>query len=152
MAVQGSGTKPMGATIDPAMKSGVTSGPINPRSGAAKKTQTSFATHPQMVDQQKFAGASPGAAGTGPDASSPDVMDPESHRTLKRQPQILSTPWGGAAPWAKNGDGKGLDPNIGGKVLSNAQLSGSTKLPAATSLKTDSGSAPKPWPAQNSGG
>jgi hypothetical protein len=139
MAVQGSGTKPMGATVDPAMKSGVTSSPINPRSGAAKKTQTSFPVHPSMADQQSFKGASPGDSGSGPDASSPDVMDPSPRRTLKRQPQILKTPWNSMDNLGPNRSS--LDANASGKVLGNAVLSGSTKLPDAATAASGAGPA-----------
>jgi len=150
MAEQSSGTKPMGATVDPAQKSSITTSPINPRSGAAKKTQSSFPVHPQMVDQQKFSGASPGASGSGPDASSPNVMDPSPRVTLKRQPQILKTPWNHYDNLGPNRSS--LDANAAGKVLNDAVLSGSTKLPNAPALKTDSGKAPSPWPAADAGG
>ena len=41
---------------------------------------------------------------------------------------------------------------MAGKVLGEAILSGSSKLPASQSAKTDSGAAPKPWPAADRGG
>jgi hypothetical protein len=147
MAVQGSGTKPMGTTIDPAMKDQTS---FDARKGAPKRTQTNFPIHPTMVDQQKFSGASPGASGKGPDASSPDVMDPELRRTLKRQPQILKTPWDLYDNLGPNRSS--LDANAAGRVLGDAVLSGSTKLPDAPALKTDSGKAPAPWPAEDRGG
>lgn len=150
MAVSGSGTKPMGATVDPAM---VDQTKYDARKGAAKKTQTNYPVHPNMKDQQSFKNAGPSNPGTGPDASSPNVMDPEPRvKYLLKQSQILNTPWGGAAPWSKNGDGNGLDGNAAGKVLGEAILSGSDKLPAFVKAETDSGAAPKPWPTPDSGG
>jgi hypothetical protein len=144
MAVSGSGTKPMGATIDPAMQDHVTSSPINPRSGAAKKAQTDFPTkwgHRDMnVESGNTAGLAPGgkigpndatgALAGAPDASSPNPLDPEPRgKTLRRQPGAeIKTPWG-----MTDANGKGVDPNAAGKVLGEAILSGSTKLPASTS-------------------
>ena len=43
----------------------------------------------------------------------------------------------------KGGDGQGVDNDMSGKVLGEAILSGSTRLPASTSTTTDSGAAPK---------
>jgi hypothetical protein len=106
------------------------------RSGAAKHPQTSFAVKDGMKDQNAPSGVtsaiSPVHPGVGPDASAADVLDPqtpaERGRKLRRQPAVLEPKWG-----AKGGDGQGVDNNIGGKVLGEAILSGSSKLPAAAS-------------------
>jgi hypothetical protein len=130
------------------------------RSGAAKKPQTSFPVKDGMKDQNAPSGVTssvgPIHPGVGPDASAADVMDPESPsqrgKTLKRQPGALIqgadgksatfTPGTLKASWgAKGGMGQDVDNAIGGKVLNEAILSGSTKLPSATSEA--SGSGPK---------
>ena len=103
--------------------------------------------------------------GVGPDASAADVMDPEtpaerggdrrrqpggaSARTSNGSwvPGKLNSAWG-----MKGGNGQGVDNDMSGKVLGEAILSGSTKLPAAVALKTDSGAAPKPFPTPDRGG
>jgi hypothetical protein len=139
MAQQGSG---LGAGPDPAMQDRVTSSPINPRSGAAKKAQTSFPVKEGMKDQTVLsgntAGISPNDPGKGPDASSPNPLDPEPRvKTLRRQPM----PGQEATPWGMvDGNGKGLDQNAAGKVLGEAILSGASKLPGSTSAA--SGPAP----------
>ena len=69
---------------------------------------------------------------------------------LKRQPQILKTPWDLYDNLGPNRSS--LDANAAGRVLGDAVLSGSTKLPDAPALKTDSGKAPAPWPAEDRGG
>src|SRR5674476_774203 len=110
--------------------------------GVPKHPQTSFAIHEGMKDQNAPSGVtsavSPIHPGVGPDASMADVLDPytsaERGRVLRRQPVVLETKWG-----AKGGDGQSLDPNLGGKVLGEAILSGASKLPAATSEQSGPG-------------
>lgn len=117
------------------------------RAGAAKRPQGSFATKWGMTDQTKMSGLVGGASnlGTGPDASSPNPLDPEPRvKNLKRQPQALEAKWG-----MKDANGKGVDNSMAGKVLGEAILSGSSKLPDSVAGKTDSGAAPKPWPASD---
>jgi len=125
----------MGATVDPAQKSSISTSPIDPRSGAAKKLQGSVAVHPAMKNSQSFA-ASPGASGSGPDASSPDVLDPSPRNRLKNQPQILRTPWGAMDNLGPNRSK--LDASAG-KVIGQAVLSGSTKLPATATPAAGAG-------------
>jgi hypothetical protein len=148
MAVKGSGTKPMG----PPMQDQTTG--YDARSGAAKKPQKTFPLTHGMKDMTKMSGIAPSNPGTGPDASSPNPLDPEPPiKRMVRQPATLEAKWG-----MKTGDGKGLD-NSGPAVMSEAVLSGSSKLrerppikgsiPKAPSMKTDSGKAPKPWPARD---
>ena len=114
------------------------------RSGAPKHPQTSFPVKDGMKDQNAPSGVmsaiSPIHPGAGPDASAADVLDPETPaqrgKALRRQPAELQAKWG-----AKGGDGQGVDNNIGGKVLGEAILSGSSKLPAATSEQSGPGAA-----------
>jgi hypothetical protein len=130
------------------------------RKGAPKKPLTDFATKWGMKDQNAPSGVTSAIApihpGVGPDASAADVMDPETPaqrgKTLRRQPGgagaltsngsfvpgKLNSAWG-----MKGGNGQGVDNDMSGKVLGEAILSGSTKLPASTSTQTDSGAAPK---------
>lgn len=98
---------------------------IDPRSGAAKKTQNSFEDKWGMKDMTTMSGIAPGSPGSGPDASSPNPLDPEPRgKVLQDQP---------VAKWDQvNGDGQGLDQNIGGKVIGEAILSGAGKLPSGT--------------------
>lgn len=114
------------------------------RSGAAKKAQTSFPVHPGMADRTSFSGAGPSSPGSGPDAGAPEPMDggipgPNRGKTLRRTPNPATarTSWDmkGAAPNMSPSQqtGKTLDTGIGGRVLGEAILSGSTKLPASTS-------------------
>ena len=127
MAQQGSG---LGAGPDPKMQDRVTSSPIDPRSGTAKHPQTTFADTFGMKDQTKMSGV--GGGGTGPDASSPNPLDPEPQvKLLHRQPGTLKANPGTPI----DGDGDGLDEDIGGKVIGEAILSGSTAFPASTSEK-----------------
>ena len=113
------------------------------RSGAPKHPQTSFPVKDGMKDQNAPSGVTSAIApihpGVGPDASAADVMDPETPaqrgKTLRHQPTTLEAKWG-----AKGGDGQGVDNDIGGKVLGEAILSGSTKLPSA--VKSASGAGP----------
>ncbi len=147
MAVKGSGTVARKDNPDPPM---VEQTHYDARSGAAKRPLTSFDTKWGMTDQNKPSGVtsaiSPIHPGKGPDASAADVLDPETPaergKTLRRQPGgvgaqtsngtfvpgKLNSSWG-----MKGGMGQGVDNDIGGKVLGEAILSGSTKLPASTS-------------------
>lgn len=120
MAQQGSG---LGKGPDPAMKDQTS---YNARSGAAKRTQTSFGVHPGMTDNQRAqAGISPANPGSGPDASSPN---PTANGPTRGPVK---------ASWdMKDANGKGVDNNIGGKVLGEAILSGAAKLPASESYST----------------
>jgi hypothetical protein len=151
MAVKGSG---LGAGPDPAM---VNQTNYDARKGAPKNTQTAFPVKEGMKDQNAPSGVtsaiSPVHPGAGPDASAADVLDPETPaqrgKTLKKQPGgagamtnngtyvpgKLNSSWG-----MKGGDGQGVDPDMSGKVLGEAILSGSSKLPAANSAA--SGPAP----------
>ena len=130
MAVQGSG---LGAGPDPKM---VDQQSYDARKGAPKHAQTSFPVKDGMKDQNAPSGVtsavSPIHPGVGPDASAADVMDPESPaqrgKTLKRQPGVLEASWG-MDPGPERGS---LNKDLAGKVLGEAILSGSTKLPAST--------------------
>ena len=129
MAQQGSG---LGAGPDPKMEDRVTSTPNDPRSGSAKKTQNSFPDKWGMKDMTAMSGVGPGNPGSGPDASSPNPLDPEPlAKMLHRQPQVLKANPGTPV----DGDGDGLDQDIGGKVIGEAILSGSTALPASPTEK-----------------
>lgn len=157
MAVKGSG---LGKGPDPAM---VDQAHYDARSGAAKRAQTSFPIHPGMTDRIKGPQAGPSSPGSGPDASSSNPLDPETAaqrgKRLRRQPGAM-LPGGGSwepgtlkSSWGMtDANGKGVDNSIGGKVLSEAILSGSTTLPASVSTKTGSGKAPSPYPSQDTGG
>jgi hypothetical protein len=141
MAVKGSGlgAGPDGSRVDQTK--------FDARSGAAKRTQTKFPIKDTMKDQTSLSYAGPANPGTGPDADPADVMSPEPKgKTLHRQSQILFNRWGmkGAAPDMTDSakTGKTLDANIGGKVLGEAILSGSSNLPAKGTALTDSGKAP----------
>lgn len=120
MAQQGSG---LGKGPDPDMKDQTS---FNARNGAAKKTQKAFDVHPGMTDNQRAqVGVSPANPGTGPDASSPNPLaNAPSKGPVK-------------ASWdMKDANGKGVDSNIGGKVLGEAILSGAAKIPAGESYAT----------------
>ena len=141
MAVKGSG---LGAGPDTGEFTDQTK--YDARSGAAKHAQTSFPTKWGMKDQTvesgNTAGLSPANPGTGPDASSPNPLDAEPRvKNLRRQAAVLRTPWG-----MKDANGNGVthSGNPGaGAVLSEAILSGSSKLPGSPSLVKDSGASPK---------
>lgn len=154
MAVKGSG---LGAGPDPAM---VDQTKYDARSGAPKRAQTDFPVKPGMKDQNAPSGVTsaigPVHPGVGPDASAADVMDPQSPaqrgKTLRKQPGALIPGPGGSGAqftpdtlkpsWGmKGGMGQTVDPEIGGKVLGEAILSGSTKLPVSTNEA--SGAGPK---------
>lgn len=130
MANQGSG---LGKGPDGDVMKDQTS--FNARNGAAKKPQTSFPVHPGMTDQQRaLAGVSPSNPGDGPVADGPKAFDPLSAAERGKSVQEVTK-----ASWdMKGADGKGLDNNIGGKVLGEAILSGSAKLPTDESYSTAS--------------
>ena len=151
MAVQNSGTKSRSNNPDPPMVD--QSRGYDARSGAPKRVQANVATKWGMHDKNPEVGVTAGLNPmTGvwadpPDASSPNVMDPEPKgKNLRRQAQILQTTHGmrgasdGMTP--SQSDGNTLEANIGGKVLGEAILSGSTNLPKATAENTDSGKSP----------
>jgi hypothetical protein len=135
MAVQGSG---LGKGPDPAM---VDQTHYDARSGAAKRTQTSFPVKEGMKDQTQYSrvgpGMSPGgepnpAYHFGPDAGSANPSGPAS----PADSETVKASWD-----MKGGMGQGVDPDIAGKVLGEAILSGASRLPAATSEQ--SGAGPK---------
>lgn len=127
MAQQGSG---LGAGPDEGAFKDQTS--YNARSGAAKRTQTAFDASWGMKDMTKAsAGVSPGEPGSGPDASSPNPLDPSVRG--KKVDTTFKASWG-----AVDGHGKGVDNNIGGKVIGEAILSGSAKLPSDETYSTKS--------------
>jgi hypothetical protein len=91
------------------------------RDGAAKRPQTKFADTHGMTDQteaSKLSGISPDSPGFGsaPDASSPNPLDPSPK--LKKFDNV-KVAWD-----QKDGNGNGLDNEVGGKVLSEAALLG----------------------------
>jgi hypothetical protein len=144
MAVKGSGLK----GPDPAM---VEQTHFDARSGHTKHPQTEFPIKWGMKDQTTMSrvgpGMSPGGEPNptyhfGPDAASANPSDPETPaergKTLRRQPSELKASWG-----MVDADGKGVDNSVGGKVLGEAILSGSTQLPASVSTK--SGPSPKSY-------
>lgn len=98
MAVKGSGT--VAQTIDPKMQDRISDSPIDPRAGAAKRTQTAFPVKPgmkDMTDASKLRGISPSSPGFShaPDASSPNPLDPSpTDKVLRRQPGELKSSWG----------------------------------------------------------
>jgi hypothetical protein len=84
------------------------------RDGAAKRPQTSFAVKGGMKDQNSFAGAGPANPGSGPDAGSPNVLDPT--KVGKKVQTTFPAKWGMT-------DGHGEANCYGGKaVLSEASL------------------------------
>lgn len=149
MAVQGSG---LGAGPDPKMVG--QQGSYDARKGAAKTPQTTFPVKGGMKDQNAPSGVTssvgPVHPGKGPDASMADVMDPYSSadkgKALRRQPGARQGNPGGEgtlqASWGMKSDPErgSLDSNLSGKVLGEAILSGSTKLPSA--VKSASGAGP----------
>jgi hypothetical protein len=151
------GTEPLANNPDPPM---VEQTHFDARSGAPKKALASFDTKWGMRDMNAPSGVTsaigPVHPGVGPDASAADVLDPESPaqrgKALKRQPGALIPGEGGNGAtfmpgtlkpsWGlKGGMGQTVDNNIGGQVLGEAILSGSTKLPAATSENSGPGVA-----------
>ncbi len=156
MAVKGSGT----GTAGPDKGAFTEQTHYDARKGAPKKAQTDFPVKGGMKDQNAPSGVTSAIApihpGVGPDASAADVMDPETPAQRGKQgrrqpggagaqtsngdwvPGKLNSSWG-----MKGGNGQGVDNDMSGKVLGEAILSGSTRLPASTSTTTDSGAAPK---------
>lgn len=87
------------------------------RDGAAKRPQTSFPIKDGMKDQTSFS-AGPASPGSGPDASSPNPLDPEPRdKILHSQGASLQAAWG-----QTDGDGDGLDLGLGQQVMDEAQL------------------------------
>lgn len=117
MAVKGSGT--VAKTIDPPMHDSISTSPIDPRSGAAKKTQTKFAVKGGMTDMvagsvSSFAG--PKNPSVGPDASSANPLDPEpKDKNLRKQNRILASSWN-----MKDANGQGVDNDLGKAILDEA--------------------------------
>lgn len=130
MAVQDAG---LGKGPDPAMQDQTS---FNARSGAAKKPQTSFPVHPGMTDQQRaMAGVSPVNPGSGKDAAGPSPLDPSERG--KNVQTSFPAKWG-----MRDADGKGVDANLGGKVIGEAILAGSAKLPSDESYSKGSPGKP----------
>lgn len=154
MAVKGSGTVARKDNPDPPMVDQTSQAGRNlARDGAPKKPLTDFDTKWGMKDQNKPSGVTSAIApihpGVGPDASAADVMDPETPaqrgKVLRRQPGGVGAKTSNGdwvpgklnAAWGmKGGNGQGVDNDMSGRVLGEAILSGSTKLPAATSEKS----------------
>jgi hypothetical protein len=116
MAVKGSGV--VAKTIDPAMQDRITHSPVEPRSGKAKHTQTSFPIKTGMTDMvagsvSSFAG--PKNPGIGPDASSANPLDPEPRDKNLRKQGSYDASWG-----MKDANGQGVDGTIGQKILDEA--------------------------------
>ena len=103
------------------------------RAGAAKRPQTSFPVKDGMKDMTTMSGIGPGS--TGPDASSPNPLDPVP--LVKSVPRVTSTPWDSQ----KTGDGDSYDPSVGSAVLNEAVVSGS-HLPVSTTEQSASGADP----------
>lgn len=83
------------------------------RDGAAKRPQTSFATHSAMQDRVGSVKGI-GGKGTGPDASSPNPMDP----TVKGK----TFPPAGEKWGMKDANGKGVDHALGGRILNEGAM------------------------------
>ena len=121
MAVRGSGV--VAKTIDPVMEDRDDDGAsqIDPRAGAAKRTQTSFPVKPGMKDQtevSKLRGISPTSPGFShaPDASSPNPLDPEpGMKELHRQPGELKSTWG-----MLDANKQSVNGNLGKAILDEA--------------------------------
>lgn len=115
MAVKGSGV--VAKTIDPPMQDRISSSPINPRSGAAKKTQTKFPVKGGMTDMVKglsFAG--PKNPGVGPEADPANPLSPEpKDKNLRKQSAILKSSWD-----MKDANGNGVDNDLGKGILDEA--------------------------------
>jgi hypothetical protein len=121
MAVKGSGV--VAKTIDPVMQNRESTSPIDPRSGAAKRTQTKFPVKQGMTDMVKgsvssFAG--PKNPGVGPDADPANPLSPEpKDKDLRRQPRVLKSSWD-----MKDANGQGVDGTMGQAVLDEASRLG----------------------------
>ena len=117
MALRGSGVVAM--TIDPPMQDRISNSPVDPRAGAAKRTQTKFPVKPGMTDMVKgsvssFAG--PKNPGVGPDASSSNPLDPSpTDKILRRQPQEIKSSWG-----MVDANGQSVNGNLGKAILDEA--------------------------------
>lgn len=87
------------------------------RNGAAKTVQTSFPARDTMKDMTEYSAAAPANAGTGPDAApaNPLVAEPRGKRLLK-QPGSVGAAWD-----MTDGDGDGVDPEIGGRVIAEGK-------------------------------
>lgn len=96
-----------------------TSGNIARDGGTAKHPQTSFPIRDGMKDMTEYSvSVSPVNPGSGPDASSPNPLDPEPRaKLLKSQGGDLQAAWG-----QTDGDGDGLDLGLGAQVMDEAQL------------------------------
>lgn len=122
MAVQGSGV--VGSTIDPAMQSRIS---FDARSGAAKRTQTNFPTHPGMENQTSMSGVGPDNPGSGPDGSAANPMQSEPRvRPLRKQPDVPTASWN-----MTDANGNGVDPTMAGRVLGDAILKDAGRIPAS---------------------
>lgn len=110
MAVKGSGT--VAKTIDPPMKDQTSSNIA--RDGAAKKVQDKFAVHPGMKSRIAYKGAAPSNPGSGPDASSPNVMDPEPSTKKYAKP---ANAWG-----MLDANKQSVNHDLGQAVLDEAKL------------------------------
>ena len=119
MAVRGSGV--VAKTIDPPMQDRISTSPINPRAGAAKRTQTTFPVKPGMKDQtdaSKLRGISPTSPGFShaPDASSPNPLDPSpTAKVLRRQPHEMKSSWG-----MTDANKQSVNGNLGKAILDEA--------------------------------
>ena len=117
MALRGSGV--VAKTIDPPMQDRISNSPVDPRAGAAKRTQTKFPVKPGMTDMVKgsvssFAG--PKNPGVGPDASSSNPLDPSpTDKILRRQPQEIKSSWG-----MVDANGQSVNGNLGKAILVEA--------------------------------
>ncbi len=117
MALRGSGV--VAKTIDPPMQDRISNSPVDPRAGAAKRTQTKFPVKPGMTDMVKgsvssFAG--PKNPGVGPDASSSNPLDPSpTDKILRRQPQEIKSSWG-----MVDANGQSVNGNLGKAILDEA--------------------------------
>jgi hypothetical protein len=101
------------------MQDRISNSPVDPRAGAAKRTQTKFPVKPGMTDMVKgsvssFAG--PKNPGVGPDASSSNPLDPSpTDKILRRQPQEIKSSWG-----MVDANGQSVNGNLGKAILDEA--------------------------------
>lgn len=88
------------------------------RDGAAKRPQSSFPVHSGMKDQTAYSGAGPGNPGSGPDAASPNPLDPTVKG--KKVQSSFPTKWG-----MRDANGKSINgDHSGSAVLSEASALG----------------------------